>query len=105
MGDATCKTCYFATLLAERGEGREIRCHNATAWFGTVYHREDWWCSEHPARQRDRLAAMAMQAILPTASAQSEEQVPAMLRQVAKAAYAAADALLAEREKGGPGHG
>lgn len=102
MADATCKTCPFREVLDQRREDGtpEIRCHNAVAVAGweTAFHREDFWCSEHPLRQHDRLAAMAMQGILAHYGFKDEIETS----DVAKWAREQADAMLAERAKGTP---
>jgi hypothetical protein len=72
-------------------------CHLASTQSGSTddfQPREDWFCSEHPLLQRDRLAAMAMQGLL--ASLGSDRLVPDAM---AHDCYLAADALLAERTK------
>jgi hypothetical protein len=68
---ATCETCPFWQLTpAAPGEMRATPagvCHHALsgAILDADLHRfADWWCSEHPLRQRDQLAAMAMQGLL-----------------------------------------
>jgi hypothetical protein len=49
---------------------------------------------------RDYLAAKAMAAALENTPRLSEVDAPAMMRAVAVISYAAADAMLAERERG-----
>jgi hypothetical protein len=76
-------------------------CHHSVNRFDTsrAYHRA-WWCSEHPDRQRDRLAAMAMQgamANLEVLSRLEDEPTERFARNVAGHAYEIADAMLAER--------
>jgi hypothetical protein len=106
VSEGTCKTCpFWDASPADRGDAaeRECRVRSPAAW--SVPHREaapardamwpwtraDDWCGEHPARQRDRLAAMAMQGMLAD---------PACIESgwVATAAYLFADAMLKARE-------
>ncbi len=116
MADATCKTCPFWWHRAEDGRLVDTACRRhpprATPMqsggpgqpvdpYWTVYPaaQPDEWCGEHPARQRDRLATMAMQAIVGNfrEAADAAGQAP----QVAEDAYRIADAMLAERKRGG----
>jgi hypothetical protein len=108
MADATCKTCPFWECSdADRKDASERRCRVRSPAARSVAHRaeaqahdavwpwtkDDEWCGEHPARQRDRLAAMAMQGWL---SSWPDHHTEAPER-IAKVAYAVADAMLAAR--------
>jgi hypothetical protein len=113
VSDATCKTCPFWGPYAEsnaRGERVEPRLGTCRLRpprpmpddepddGGQRFTHENpevvdfWWCSEHPARQRDRLAAMAMQGILAHGGPKGEPAI------IAKLAHQVADAMLAARE-------
>lgn len=86
--DATCKTCPF------------YGGWNAHSWFWECRHEpcgvrhdrnpESWWCSEHPLRQRDRLAAMF------AAGSLADGWTPDRPEKWAARYYALADALIAE---------
>jgi hypothetical protein len=115
--DATCKTCpFFDYSTNEDGGSRDFQCRREpkryisaeqslaggpVAWWPPV--SPDDWCGEHPLRQRDRLAAMAMQGILASAphwcdaDALKAGYPPKEI--VAVNAYEIADAMLAERER------
>lgn len=103
-----CSTCPFWECPdADRKDAPERRCivrspaaytsrlpdagppRNAV-WPWTL---RDESCGEHPARQRDRLAAMAMQGIVTFNG--NVDRVDLLARD----AYEIADAMLAEREK------
>lgn len=96
MSEATCKTCPFW-----KGSGDEdgvSECRRSAPGAGVGYpdifpdvHADDW-CGEHPLRQRDRLAAMAMQGMM-YPDRLIEAEVDADL---ARRAYEIADAMLAE---------
>jgi hypothetical protein len=112
--EATCKTCPFWGPMAEcnsRGERVEpttgtCRRHPPRPMMtgSGGDHRElthenpevaeFWWCGEHPLRQRDGLAAMAMQGILACDDGEGATFEP---EQVARSAYQAADAMIAAR--------
>ena len=109
MGEATCKTCPFWSVEDEKRadlSGRECRRLAPPAFItesDTGGLDSGWpvtlptdWCGEHPLRQRDRLAAMAMQAIIGDARTNINE------RDVALCAYLYADAMLAARGEGTP---
>jgi hypothetical protein len=63
-----------------------------------------WFCGEHPLRQRDRLAAMAMQGLLAAPSFYWDHEIATSgipFREViAVNAYDIADAMLAARARG-----
>lgn len=96
MSDATCKTCpFYQPVDGDRGY-----CHHAAtlATPEDIRPRPDWWCSEHPLRQRDRLAAMAMQGL--ATRDRLEMAVPSPWL-IAERAYEIADAMIdAIRAKG-----
>ena len=104
MSDATCKTCPFWQERTGRPEGDDRDgyglCHHvhAHAEF-EAWRYGDWWCSEHPLRQRDRLAAMAMQGIMANTEVLSrlEEDDRVFADEVAGLAHQIADAMLAAR--------
>jgi hypothetical protein len=110
VSDATCKTCpFFASYLGAAEDARLGTCRRSppvplmTASGGD--HPElgsenpevssAWWCGEHPLRQRDRLAAMAMQGWL--ASWPAKTWLAGEPTQLAEHAYRVADAMLAAR--------
>ncbi len=103
MGEATCRTCPFGSRTSGRG-GTEYQCRKAPkndqGRFPSMQDHE--WCGEHPALQRDQLAARAMQGMI-AASGADPKQFPdtqdAFAAAVAQEAYAVADAMLREREK------
>ncbi len=80
--EATCSTCPF---YSSGGHCRQAR---AISGWESAGRAADFWCSEHPLRQRDRLAAAAMVALLAAGKPPDE---------AARTAYAAADAMLAAR--------
>ena len=96
-GNATCETCPYWTEIdlpgvAAKGEEccRVGHCHHvANEVNERNYLDYNWWCSEHPDRQRDRLAAMAMQGLVTDHLIGTDE--------AAVRAYLFADAMLAER--------
>lgn len=91
--DATCKNCPMATPWTPTQDGKpRILCHHVASMDGggEPERYEDWFCSEHPLRQRDRLAAMAMQALIPMAPEHAMDA-----DDVASDAFRYADALLA----------
>jgi hypothetical protein len=61
----------------------------------------DDWCGEHPARQRDRLAATLAQGMLSDESAGQGDRYTDRA-EFARRAYGFADALIAESEREGP---
>jgi hypothetical protein len=86
--DATCKTCPHHSPTGY--------CREATSTFAAESTSPEFWCSAHPLRQRDRLAAMALPAViagLPNGEWSSPEST-------ARAAYEIADAMLAEAAAG-----
>lgn len=108
MADATCKTCPFygpfpandgalgtcrrypprPMMTESGGDHPELTHENAET-------AASWWCGEHPARQRDRLAADIFRNLVnPDACTKEDLEVAAEL------AYEGADAFLAAREKG-----
>lgn len=102
--DATCKTCPFweKTNAKRPGSALDVQglCHHASKDAGSEpsIFAGSWWCSEHPLRQRDRLAAMAMQGILaglPTPHGQAKLPFGESARSFAAQAYEIADAMLA----------
>ena len=102
--DATCKTCPMWTahrtldaLDNDTGPSGIGTCHHVSAIGDPegMTRQEAWWCSEHPLRQRDRLAAMALHSM-------AEDLYPAAVdaacaKDIAQAAYRLADAMLAAR--------
>jgi hypothetical protein len=108
VSEATCKTCPAFGPYSYRPEIGTCRLRPPTVvqWPTTTERDEtlthenpevaaSWWCSEHPLRQRDRLAAMAMQA---TITAQPEWGTA----DITEFAYLVADAMLAARAKETP---
>jgi hypothetical protein len=97
-GNATCETCPYWTEIEPAG-GERVRagyCHHvANEANSRNYVDYDWWCSEHPDLQRDRLAAMAMPAVgsLLAGTRWAPTDIPRLVYQIA-------DAMLAERKKG-----
>jgi len=87
-GSATCETCPYWQEIKPLLGPRVGHCHHAAT--ERIPFDSTWWCSEHPARQRDRLAAMAMQgfAAIPIRTSAAD---------IAHFAYEIADAMLAER--------
>lgn len=108
MADATCKTCPFWERLEAHPDGTAERkgyCHHSHSEADDNPQRyENWWCSEHPLRQRDRLAAMAMQGILASVGHFCDEDSRRAgypdREVIAVNAYEIADAMLAEAAKG-----
>lgn len=101
---ATCKTCPFWERDPANDRPGIGYCHHAlTAADDTneSARYEQFWCSEHPLRQRDRLAAMAMQGFLASLTDPNFDPDPPG---VARMAYRVADAMLTEAKKGLP-HG
>jgi hypothetical protein len=91
--DATCKTCPFWSRREAAVEGVPDPgyCHHLHASTEEdPQRRGDWWCSEHPLRQRDRLAAVAMQGLMAAEWAQNSSA-----GDLADIAYSQADAMLA----------
>lgn len=104
--EATCGTCPFwhgnetstsavCARSAPRATGKPTPDLGAWPW---TQPRD--WCGEHPSRQRDRLAAMAMQGLVSTETEDSG-WMNAESR-LASRSYAIADAMLAARAKGTP---
>jgi hypothetical protein len=88
--NATCETCpYWQEIAPARGYGGQ--CHHAANGF-EASSVATWWCSEHPARQRDRLAATAMGGLVSVHGG----AIPA--DELAAFAYKVADAMLAARK-------
>lgn len=81
-------------MPAEPGSDSERigQCHYAANGFEAISD-DAWWCSEHPARQRDRLAAIAMGGLV---SAWGDTN-PA--DELAEYSYKVADAMLSARRK------
>ena len=98
MTDAACETCPFWERLPERrddppGAARGSCHHIAAPGSDDPIRWADWWCSEHPLRQRDRLAAMAMQGLCASVAGRPDAHGIKMLT---LDAYAIADAMLKE---------
>ena len=96
-GNATCETCPYWQEIKPPLDTR-IRvghCHHVANEYTPLDH--NWWCSEHPDRQRDRLAAMAMRGL--AVRDRLDGGVPSG-RSISAFAYEIADAMLAERKKG-----
>lgn len=98
---ATCSNCPFGVEFVDssgkKTGTRECR-HGRVLGSPVATHNEPgWWCSEHPLApgQRDKLAAMAMQGMVPAASDDWIE--PEIL---AQNAYEIADAMLEFRKRG-----
>jgi hypothetical protein len=98
VSEATCKTCPFWEPIAVQTTATDKGfCHHVKANIEAEPTRwETWWCSEHPLRQRDRLAAMAMQGL--NAAGWTQDMTSGDLADIA---YSQADAMLAAR-KGTP---
>lgn len=95
MADATCSNCPWWEMKPDQSDVG--RCHHGSVHqLDSVYRDFTWWCSEHPLRQRDRIAEMAMQGLC------ADPNIDSPPKQVAEAAYKVADAMLAERAKGTP---
>lgn len=100
MSEATCKTCPFW----ERTDDHGGSCRRHAPQMAPEGNDEPWpprmlideWCGEHPLRQRDRLAAMAMQGLSTMEAVLGAIQTP---EAIARDAYAIADAMLAEAAK------
>jgi hypothetical protein len=98
MAAATCKTCPFFSPAREATWGT---CQlNPPVYVGSDCQ---WpavdateWCGSHPARQRDRLAAMFAQGMTYPDRLNEED----LDRDLAKRAYQMADAMLAARAEG-----
>ena len=100
MTEAICGTCPFWVELPGRPEGKDHggygNCHHVIAAAEEEPSRYgNWWCSEHPLHQRDRLAAMALTAVIREMWGEPEGS-----RAVAECAYQIADAMLVEAAKG-----
>jgi hypothetical protein len=85
----------MATPWTPASDGKpRILCHHVASMDGggEPERYETWFCSEHPALQRDRLATLALQGLLsdPTSGLIEAEEF-------AEAAYQMADAMLAAR--------
>ena len=108
--DATCKNCPFWDAAPDDRAGRsEQKCRVRPPAAVTVTSRAtaqnrdatwpwtecDDWCGEHPLRQRDRLAAMAMQGLLAFVADPTIPDVPPT--RLAANAYRIADTMLAAR--------
>jgi hypothetical protein len=118
VGEATCRTCPFWAAdpgdREEPGIRRECR-RNPPPPHGHDIAEEpvsddDWaafsvtasgnWCGEHPLRQRDRLAAVAMQGLLAAKFWECIGGNPTDRdRMLARRAYQFVDAMLAEGER------
>jgi hypothetical protein len=106
VAEATCKTCPFysgdresecrrnpptiATNARPGDPGQPVDPH----WHMHPNTQPESSCGEHPLRQRDRLAAIAMQGLI-TTWMPDEKTVP----HLARVAYLTSDAMLAERER------
>jgi hypothetical protein len=95
--EATCKTCPFFCPDAvndgycQRSPPTSDR-DTETVWPKTSA-LSSFWCGEHPLRQRDRLAAMAMQGLMAAGWTQDSSA-----GDLADIAYSQADAMLAAAE-------
>jgi len=96
VSDATCKTCpHWAPACRDPG-ALNGECRNVEALrFRHTETTRDYWCSEHPALQRDHLAAMAMQGLLACGLHVPNGPDPATF--LVDQAYRIADAMLATR--------
>jgi hypothetical protein len=93
--NATCETCPYWQEIKPLEQHLKIgRCHHAA--LAPVEQNGlfdfNWWCSEHPARQRDRLAATAMGGLVSVHGG----AIP--VDELAAFAYKVADAMLAARK-------
>jgi hypothetical protein len=103
--DATCKTCpFFYEIASGSGECRRSPPKrddmDAPDFAPTA---DSHWCGEHPLRQRDRLAAMAMQGImssLPTGYENATLPYGDSACAFASQAYEIADAMIEASSKG-----
>jgi hypothetical protein len=109
VAEATCKTCPFysgdresecrrnpptiATNARPGDPGQPVDPH----WHMHPNTRPESSCGEHPLRQRDRLAAIAMQGLC--ACSDLPVGTPDTQANVARLAYQVADAMLAERKR------
>ncbi len=75
-----------------------MTCASCLYFSGTECHRRgaDQWCSEHSLRQRDHLAAMAMQGLC---AAHPDTLTKGSVDIIADRAYAIADAILHVRAR------
>lgn len=116
--DATCETCPFYGGRRDKLDGT---CHrNPPVFMPNVPYGADGeaegvfpyvyptgYCGEHPLLQRDRLAAMAMQGLIVDPDGfqgfggfdPDADRSISYGERVSRAAYAIADAMLAERNK------
>lgn len=100
MADATCETCPWWVFDSNSGGDVDVGyCHHVSATNVSMRFATSWWCSEHPLRQRDRIAEVAVQGLLAYSHTGRPHNCAASL---ARAAYEMADAMLAERAKGAP---
>jgi hypothetical protein len=102
MDNLCCATCPFSEKLST-GATDNTACHLGR-FADEPRHPSTWWCSEHPLApgQRDRLAAMAIPGLVTCVdSVDSYTGIRNLWapNQVARRAYAIADAMLAERAK------
>jgi hypothetical protein len=101
--EATCKTCPFwdrlssTTGCCRRNAPRPAPLPVDREPYAPVME-EMAWCGEHPLRQRDRLAAMAMQGSMAATGIQNWTA-----QSIAEDAYRIADAMLAARRGGARG--
>ena len=89
VGEPTCQTCPFSAgepRTRGRGTLQYIECRTGSRPRPVTV---GYFCSQHPGRQRDRLAARAMQALMSRPSGWGPEDA-------ARIAYRTADAMLRE---------
>jgi hypothetical protein len=97
--EATCRTCPFGREASSpKWHEYEYECRRKPPIAALA---DDWpplvmgtyWCGDHPLRERDKLAATAMQGLVTgNASGASAEEC-------AHESYRIADAMIAERRR------
>jgi hypothetical protein len=109
--EATCRTCpFFVPYSFESGIGtcrreppRPMMTEPVEGEQSLTHENPEvapfWFCGEHPLRQRDRLAAMAMQGILASGGAK-DRGGSYDFESMAVSAYYMAEEMLAAVAKG-----
>jgi len=99
--DATCSNCPFWAAPSQREQGLCQRLPPQWAAVADTFAQpltsSCESCGEHPLRQRDRLAAMALPAVIREMWGEPDGS-----KGIAGCAYQIADAMLAEAAKGKP---
>jgi hypothetical protein len=94
--DATCATCLYWVPSEEVQDSKGTNvlgdCHAGIGGDIDVRREATWWCSEHPLRQRDRLAEKMLVALITLGRA-------AYPLDVAKEAYELADGMIEVRHQ------